>query len=145
MEPTKACSVCKKEKLLQEFHKQKHVKSGRRSSCKACRTAYEYSLPRVKEYTKKYYKAHKEKFRDYHLFSKYKVTQEEYNNMLDSQGGVCAICGGMQDKRYKNFAVDHDHTTGVVRGLLCNNCNAGLGYLKDSVTVILAAAQYLSR
>lgn len=86
------------------------------------------------------------------LKSMYKMTPEEYVEMLDSQGGRCAICG-TTDSGYKlnTFAVDHDHaccpgkyTCGqCIRGLLCRNCNNGLGMFQDSQDYLRSATMYL--
>jgi hypothetical protein len=65
--------------------------------------------------------------------------------MLKEQGGVCKICG--TDKpwsRSGKFTIDHDHATGRVRGLLCHNCNLGLGKFKDSIEFLRKAMEYLS-
>ena len=77
----------------------------------------------------------------------YGITLDDYNIMLEDQNGVCAICGkppheANPDHWKERLAVDHCHETGRVRGLLCNNCNAGIGHL-GSESVALAAAQYL--
>jgi hypothetical protein len=68
---------------------------------------------------------------------------EEYDALLDEQGHVCAICGG--DDGERNLAVDHCHTSGVVRGLLCSNCNKALGLLRDDTARLAAAIAYLKR
>lgn len=67
----------------------------------------------------------------------------DYEAMLTAQGGVCAICGGT-DKHYR-LAVDHDHGSGKVRGLLCVDCNRAIGMFKDSPELLRKAADYLSR
>jgi hypothetical protein len=61
--------------------------------------------------------------------------------MIEAQGGLCAICAGPLDRPH----VDHDHETGKVRGILCFNCNAGLGKFKDSVEIADAATEYLRK
>lgn len=66
-----------------------------------------------------------------------------YQRLLEEQGGACAICGA--DGGHRGLRVDHDHTTGVVRGALCDRCNRGLGFFGDSPEVLAAAAAYLSR
>lgn len=78
------------------------------------------------------------------LMYSYGITPEVYDQMLAAQGGVCAVCG-QQCSRRARLAVDHDHGTGAVRGLLCNNCNRSLGLLRDSREVLLSAVAYLDK
>jgi hypothetical protein len=74
---------------------------------------------------------------------KYGLTVTQYNNILDNQHGCCAICGTHNaDER---LVIDHDHKTGYVRGLLCNSCNAGLGFFRDSQWRLNMAANYLAQ
>lgn len=85
--------------------------------------------------------------RNAHLKHRYGITLDEYNLMFLQQGGICAICGKPPGPdlphHWKNkLAVDHCHATGKVRGLLCNDCNAGIGHL-GTERVALAAAEYL--
>jgi len=77
----------------------------------------------------------------YELKSLYGITVEQYEAMLELQNGVCAICGGINTRKLK-LAVDHDHDTGKVRGLLCDRCNRGIGLLRDSNN-ITNALKYL--
>lgn len=84
----------------------------------------------------------KEYHREYNLKIKYGLTVEDYNNMLLNQAGGCAICGKSPGER--PFDVDHCHDTGKVRGLLCNNCNMGLGSFKDNIDNVRRAVQYLA-
>ena len=72
----------------------------------------------------------KEVKKDKKVKSRYGITMDEFDVMKNNQGGVCAICNGKNNDR--DLAVDHCHTTGKVRGLLCGNCNRGIGYFKDS-------------
>lgn len=75
---------------------------------------------------------------------KYSITPEHHAAMMKDQGGVCAICGTAPEG-VKNFPmVDHCHTSGKVRGLLCSNCNQGLGKFKDNPALLRAAIEYLS-
>lgn len=80
---------------------------------------------------------------------KFGITPEEYDSMLAAQDGRCAIC--MSEKSptprgtYNTFAVDHDHETGRVRGLLCASCNLGLGKFSDSLYLVVRAASYLQQ
>lgn len=74
----------------------------------------------------------------------YGITPEFYNVLSKDQGGVCLICGGT-NKNGKRLSVDHDHVDNSVRGLLCNNCNTGLGYFKDSSVILRGAFAYLEK
>jgi transposase InsO family protein len=71
---------------------------------------------------------HVGKMRAYHLRRKYGLSQEDYDAMLLSQNGKCKICGKNQSESVRMFHVDHDHSTGDVRGILCNRCNTSLGW-----------------
>lgn len=74
----------------------------------------------------------------------YGITIDDYERMLRAQNGQCAICGSSNPGGgYKNFAVDHNHTTGEVRGLLCTRCNRGLGLFKDDPVLTQLATNYL--
>jgi hypothetical protein len=64
--------------------------------------------------------------------------------MYEAQSGRCAICGTINPgQKHKNFAVDHDHISGAIRGLLCKYCNTGLGAFRDSEKLLSAAINYL--
>lgn len=74
----------------------------------------------------------------------YGITLARYEEMLVSQNGKCAVCGTNDPGRgHPSFCVDHNHATGVVRGLLCHRCNAAIGLLGDDPQTILMAAKYL--
>jgi hypothetical protein len=82
----------------------------------------------------------------------YGITPKEYNSLLAEQGGVCAICqkpetelGGKHKRLVRQLAVDHDHETGQVRGLLCRRCNTAIGFLGDDVAGLWRAIDYLTR
>lgn len=75
------------------------------------------------------------------LKSKFGITEETYNQILIRQGNRCAICGSYQVS--KRLAVDHNHSTGKVRGLLCVNCNLGIGSLKEDRQILENAIEYL--
>lgn len=79
------------------------------------------------------------------LMAEYGITQEDYDRMHADQGGQCAICGGPGLGRFGTLHVDHCHTTGAVRGLLCDNCNMALGQFKDAPALLRRAADYLER
>jgi len=79
------------------------------------------------------------------LVRKFGISVDEYETMLKVQHGVCAICGVDSNKSRKHFAVDHDHETGKVRGLLCSCCNAGIGFFHENPEICLKARKYLRR
>lgn len=78
---------------------------------------------------------------------KYGLTPEQYDAMLLEQGGVCAICGGVNQVADKpiRLCIDHCHETGAVRALLCTPCNVGIGLLGDSFARVQVAADYLRK
>lgn len=80
--------------------------------------------------------------REYHLLRKYGITLDDYQKLYDEQNGVCAICGKPCD--LGRLAVDHDHETGRIRGLLCRRCNTAIGLLGDSLDGVLRAVDYLN-
>lgn len=82
--------------------------------------------------------------RENHLKATYGITEEEYSRMYTEQGGVCAICKQSEPISGRSLCVDHSHTTGDVRGLLCSNCNRGIGLLQDSVELVRNAYHYLT-
>jgi len=75
----------------------------------------------------------------------YHITYADYEILLTSQQKVCAICGDKQSTKSSYLDVDHDHTTGAVRGLLCGNCNRGLGQFHDDIPRLRKAVNYLER
>ena len=74
---------------------------------------------------------------------KYGLKPGEYDHMLEQQGGGCAICK-QPCARERRLSVDHCHSTGRVRGLLCQNCNAAIGMFKDDTALLFRAIDYLS-
>lgn len=80
---------------------------------------------------------------DYIFKRKYGISLERYNELFKIQGGVCAICGGNRGKR--RLAVDHDHATGTVRGLLCGLCNITVGLVEDSEILLEKTRLYLRK
>lgn len=81
--------------------------------------------------------------RQYDLKRHYGLTVDEYETLYNHQGGVCVLCENPPGKRA--LAVDHCHLTGQVRGLLCSNCNNGLGLFKDDPKLLQKAIKYLEK
>jgi hypothetical protein len=86
----------------------------------------------LSSYTKRHHK--------YHIKSKYGITEEAFDVLFQAQKGLCRICG---EKDFRRLAVDHDHLTKRIRGLLCTSCNMGLGYFKDNPNLLINAIEYL--
>jgi hypothetical protein len=128
------CMTCGEQKYATEFYV-RDKKTGRRHSvCKIC------DRKRVKEQ----YNA--ETYRNQHLKRMYGITQQDYDVMLAEQNNQCAICkttdpGGRHKSNY--FVVDHCHTTGKVRKLLCHHCNTALGLVGDNVDTLHKMINYL--
>ncbi len=129
----KECRGCKQTKPLADFSAHAGFKDGRNSKCKLCKELLRkeaVAAGRQRSHTPYSYKKQ--------LKSRYGLTQEQYEVMLEECRGRCQICG-----ESKSLNVDHCHTTGVVRGLLCTACNTGLGKLGDSVERLQLAIEYL--
>lgn len=103
--------------------------------------------PRVREQHIAYMEEWRRKNREHRVFYRFKrlygMTKEKYLNLVNAQNNKCAIC--FSESTERRLAVDHDHLTGNVRGLLCNQCNRGLGYLKDDITRLRSAIDYLEK
>lgn len=150
---TKICNTCNEEKEISLFQKDKFRKDGKSNRCKKCtrirRTRPEvrnYDLAYNKMYAKKNAEHVRKRSRKRNVFKKHGITQEQYLFFLTLQNERCAICLiHVSEDLYPHLSVDHDHKTGEIRGLLCNNCNRGIGLLKDNVEVLLNAAKYLKK
>lgn len=147
---TKYCTKCGKNKPLSGFHLSIRAKDGLQSWCKACRSEdqAEYYIEHREE--KAAYNAARTKEltlyrRKCNLYYKYGITLKEYDEMLESQGNACAICGKTPEENGKRLYVDHNHKTGKVRGLLCANCNKALGFFQDNPELCRLAMLYLRR
>lgn len=126
----KQCTKCGETKKLIEFHKDNRAKSGRQSSCIECG---KLEHQRLRGY-----------YRDWHLQNKYGITHKDYLQLKESQDNKCKICGIAEEHcENQRFAVDHDHDSGEVRGLLCKKCNQAIGLLQDSSSFAKAAYRYL--
>lgn len=110
----KHCQRCDQIKQLSQFNKHR---SGVKSLCKSCQTK----------------KAKEDRIK------KYGITTSTYNQLMAKQNGVCACC-----LKAPAIAIDHDHETGQVRGVLCTRCNTGIGQLGDTLEGVIRAAQYLA-
>jgi len=86
--------------------------------------------------------------RHWNLRKTYRMTEQDYQKLFDAQGGVCAVCSRPETAtragKAMSLAIDHDHETGKVRGLLCGRCNTAIGLMSDSPEVLTKAAAYIA-
>lgn len=133
---TRRCSRCGRVRKADRFGPSAKDKRGLQKHCKEChreRMALRHQRLRVEDPDHEWRGV---------LRRKYGITVEQYHAMAEAQGQVCAICGGSVERR---FHVDHCHASGVVRGLLCQFCNTGLGMFRDEPDRLRSAAEYLER
>jgi len=96
------------------------------------------------EYQRSYRATHKGQTKNYNLQHDYGISVEDYDVLLKTQFGKCAICGAVESThRYKSLNVDHDHNSNKVRGLLCHKCNIRLGSFENNLDWLRAALDYL--
>jgi hypothetical protein len=158
----KRCSKCEATKPLAEFYRMTATKDGRRPECKACfdarrrrwyeknrereiarvRSWQQANPERVKAWRDKNRGRRLKKLREIHLRNKFGLTVEQYKQMLERQGGGCAICQSPPTAGI-SLHVDHDHATGEIRGLLCVRCNNGIGLFRESAELFRSAAKYV--
>ena len=141
---TKTCHGCRKSKELESFSFYNKKLNKRRTSCRECE-AIRYQKYKKQEgdrlrkswrdASKKY---HSPETRRHRTLKKYGIDQSDYELMYDTQNGCCAIC-----KLKIALVIDHCHSSGQVRGLLCNGCNLGLGYFKDNIVNLEQAKIYI--
>lgn len=164
----RACGMCGDTKPAADFSYRDKARGVLQARCKSCcsvafktyRQANPDKFREYKWYAKPENKAAKAEYqrqrkrempervfhirRNSYLKSKFGITPERYEEMLAAQNGVCAICGSPEPGRSSPyFHVDHCHDTGVVRALLCNGCNLGLGHFKDDISRLEGAVAYL--
>ena len=120
---------CGEFKPLSEFNKDKTCPGGYRNICRPCDN----------KTNAKWMEKNKDKRLDQQLQHKYNITLPYRNAQIEKQKGCCACCGKKCDK----LVVDHDHTTGKFRGMLCHRCNTGLGQLGDDVPGLIRGLKYI--
>jgi hypothetical protein len=126
---TKYCRDCQTERPLEDFHPTQPY-------CKPCMNV---------RWSKWYNSKEHEYKRKRRLKINYGITHEEYESMFEARDGLCDICKRPESFRGTLLSVDHDHETGKIRGLLCNNCNRALGLIGDSLEQAQRMVSYLER
>lgn len=136
----KRCPKCLTTKSIKEFYKDKNRKGGYSSWCKLCQDL------NLKEWIKRNKNKKALIQRKYELKHNYNITLEQYSKLLKKQNYECAICKRHRSKFKKRFAVDHNHKSKFVRGLLCHFCNSFLlRYLRDNKHNTIGMVTYLSK
>jgi Recombination endonuclease VII len=166
----KTCRGCGQDKPRSEFYAHsatcKTCRAQEYQGDKAARSAYwqkryaknrdaliayqgryrEENVAKIAARDRTYYLRNQRKIEDARRLKKYGVTRAQYDAMLDAQGSGCAVCRAPRPGGGKeHFHVDHDHGTGVVRGLLCGACNTAIGLLRDDPAIADKVAAYLRR
>jgi hypothetical protein len=140
MPNSKTCTTCLVFKLLEEFPKG-NSRYERHSMCRKCHA------DRSLEYRTLHPQKAAASKRKSWLKKLYKMTPENYDQMYSKQEGVCAIClkppQNVAKAAHNKLNIDHNHTTGEVRGLLCNRCNRAIGLFEDNSNLLAAATKYL--
>lgn len=135
---TKQCNRCRLWKPLSSFNKQSSNPDQLAYACRSC----------TKTYRKQWNGANVDKValhdRRAKLWKKYQITLEQYEEQLAQQGGGCAICGRKECQTGRNLAVDHDHDTKELRGILCIKCNISVGNIDDDPELARKMMEYLS-
>lgn len=138
---TKFCTGCNQDLDLECFALASKSKDGRYYRCRKCESEKYKNSRRNNTFDK-------EKQRWSHIKNTFGLTSEDYERMFAAQNGVCAICKQPETKLSNlgtpiNLAVDHCHSSGTIRGLLCRDCNVGLGQFGDNPQRLSVAANYL--
>ena len=133
-ERTKSWRLRNPEKV-KELNKKYRDKPENKAKKKEYNKKHKVKLAEQRKEARTYYKSR--------LKTKYGITLQDYDTMLAKQNYSCAICGKNESEQKHRLSVDHNHTTGEIRGLLCVNCNHGIGKLGDSIDMLQKAIKYL--
>ncbi|MBM7770607.1 hypothetical protein JOD54_000811 [Actinokineospora baliensis] len=131
----KTCTRCAEEKPLAEYYHRPDSRDGRRSACSSCCRAASTARHR----------ANRDRTRDRRYLHRYGITADQVDRMRAEQRYRCAICNRHEDRLPLGLMVDHCHSADIVRGLLCNECNSGLGQFRESIDLFHTAIAYLQR
>lgn len=142
------CPCCNEWKTLEDFYKWPSGTYGISWNCKECTKAKARANHKAhREKGAEHWETHRKKYRVRHYKKKYGLTLEEFEDKLESQGNECEICKESLDvnDNSKKAHMDHNHTTGELRGILCSKCNQGLGSFYESKEKLKSAIEYLEK
>lgn len=131
-----------------EKNREKHrayAKKWREANKEHLRAYWRKRYPKKKAVSAAWYARNKDYWRSSRLLKLYNITVEEFARLEVEQGGVCAICQKPETTKIRRLSIDHDHTTGRVRALLCGYCNKGIGHFKESPALLARAIEYLRK
>lgn len=149
------CTKCNELKDISSFYRDISKKDGIHSNCKQCHST---RLKKKRIEDTEWNSINKERSKRYRannpityklaitnatLKSKYGISLAEYNTMLENQNYKCLVCG--DSPIYQRLHVDHNHTTGKIRGLLCQPCNVSIGKMKESPELLRKLADYVEK
>lgn len=124
----RTCTDCGVYKRYTDFSFHKHAKApegyAHMPRCKPCHSAWKNKQ---------------------HIKRSYGLEWEDYVALMDKQKGKCLLCGSDGSGKDSRLVVDHDHDTGEVRGLLCWNCNVGIGLFKEDTELLEKVIKYINR
>ena len=148
----KTCTSCGKVKPLKHFWKRWANKSNRHEQCRACKLKKrrEWMARRGSDYTTEWKKKTSKNWESYHnSVDKYNAKKvglswDEFLRISKEQNGLCMVCKKSNTIKYnRRLVLDHNHSTGKFRGLLCHHCNMLLGACREDVEILIAAGKYL--
>lgn len=150
---SKVCKMCNIEHPLSFYHRRKSSSDGFRHECKSCISIYHRQRrngpkrDEILQKKKEYAQNNPEVKRNSWYKHKYGITLEDYNSMLKLQKGGCAICKSEVplSTQHKHLYVDHNHTTGKVRGILCHPCNRTIGSALEDLGRLKGCIDYLEK
>lgn len=134
---------------MEYFFGDNRNKKGLMAHCKDCDKKYRRK-PKIKqkinEYQKKRYhksEKHRRGIINSRMKARYGITLAQFDKMVETQGGVCAVCGLPETIVARRLSIDHNHKTGKVRALLCDRCNVFLGRAGDDIDLLMRGVYYL--
>jgi hypothetical protein len=137
----RTCKTCGAAKPMTAFKPDPTCSNGYRHTCLECFRAGQRQRHALGKDDSDYMERLTATRRQHDLKRKYGISPDEYKALLHQQNGECLICGSTGGSR--RLAVDHCHSTGLVRGLLCTSCNQGLGFFKDEISLLRRAIDYV--